>query len=112
MANEIAAKFADYVFPQDFPRIGDAHKFVFRLPFVIEGSDRAGEIEWPWSYSDTQEAIDQKAGVDGLRIRFEQEMDAFRRHVEKELAESGQRLYAVAGTPLLVRGPKPDRTRT
>jgi hypothetical protein len=101
---EITKPFAAYVLTHEFPRTGDARKFEFGLPFRIEGTKDLNYRRWPWSYSGTQEAIDAIDGLDGLKTRREEQMAAFQRWLEKELKVTGDKLYAVQGEELLVRG--------
>ncbi|WP_157995091.1 hypothetical protein [Peristeroidobacter soli] len=48
------------------------------------------------------------ADQDGLAAAREQHLKAFQWHVEKELAQQGERLYEVKGKKMLVRGPLPN----
>jgi hypothetical protein len=101
---QITRPFFAYIAVEELPKIADRRDFIFHLPFEIEGTNRTERAQWPWSYSGTQEAIDQKADVDGLIARSELELKAFRRHLEQELATKGQRLYADGDRPRLIRG--------
>ena len=100
---QIAKPFSAYIAVQELPKTRDHRDFVFHLPFEIEGTNRTERAQWPWSYSDTQEAIDNKAGL-GLIDRSERELKAFRQHLEQELAKNDQRLYADGDRPMLIRG--------
>ena len=62
-------------------------------------------MQWPWSYSGTQEAIDQKTDIDGLISRSERELKAFRRHVDQKLATKGQRRGALRVRGVAIRWP-------
>lgn len=66
---EISKPFVSYVV-QEQMRTDDADVFVFLLPFEVEDINKTGE--WrrgPWKYSDVQKAIDEKGGVDRLKLR-------------------------------------------
>jgi hypothetical protein len=89
---------------QELPKTRDSRDFVYHLPLEIEGTNRTERMQWPWSYSDTQEAIDLKAGIDGLVARSELELKAFRKHIELALERGGQRLYADGDRSMLIRG--------
>ena len=101
---QISKPFSAYIAVEELPKTRDSRDFLFHLPFEIEGTNRTERVLWPWSYSGTQEAIDQKTDIDGLISRSERELKAFRRHVEQELATKGQRLYADGDRPMLIRG--------
>jgi len=101
---QITKPFSAYIAVVELPKIADRRDFIFQLPFEVEGTNRAEKEQWPWSYSGTQEAIDQKADIDGVIARSEQELKAFRRHLEQELVAKGQRLYADGDRPVLIRG--------
>jgi hypothetical protein len=101
---QITRPFFAYIAVEELPKIADRRDFIFHLPFEIEGTNRTERAQWPWSYSGRQEAIDQKAHVDGLIARSERELKAFRRHLERELATNGQRLYADGDRSMLIRG--------
>jgi hypothetical protein len=103
---DISKPFESYVSVEELPRTGDARKFLLRLLFEVEGTLETRELTWPWSYSGTQEAIDQKHGADGLRERRMHEIDMFRRHVEYELGVQKRRLYEVEGRETLMWGKK------
>jgi hypothetical protein len=101
---QITRPFFAYIAVQELPKTRDSRDFLFYLPFEIEGTNRTERTQWPWSYSGAQEAIDEKAGSAGLIARSERELLAFRQHLEQELAEKGQRLYADGDRPMLIRG--------
>ena len=104
MPIQITKPFSAYIAVEELPKTRDRRDFLFHLPFEIEGTNRTERAQWPWSYSGTQETIDQKAGIDGLIARSERELKAFRQHLEHELAKNGQRLYADGDRPMLIRG--------
>ena len=101
---QITRPFFAYIAVEELPKIADRRDFIFHLPFEIEVTNRTERAQWPWSYSATQEAIDQEADVDCLIARSERELKAFRRHLEQELAAKGQRLYADGDRPMLILG--------
>ena len=101
---QITRPFFAYVAVQELPKTRDCRDFLFLLPFEIEGTTRTQRMQWAWSYSGTQEAVDHEAGTDGLIARSERELEAFRQHVEQELRKNGQRLYADGDRPMLIRG--------
>ena len=103
MSLQIAKPFSTYIAVEELPKTRDSRDFLFHLPFEIEGTNSTERAQWPWSYSGTQEAIDEKAGIDGLIARSERELKAFRQHLERELAKNGQRLYADGDRPMLIR---------
>jgi hypothetical protein len=103
---DICKPFESYVSVEELPRTGDARKFVLRVVFEVEDTHDPREMTWPWTYSTTQEAIDQRHGADGLRERRMHEIDMFRRHVEYELGVQRRRLYEVDGRETLVWGKK------
>lgn len=104
MTIQITKPFSAYIAVEELPKIADRRDFIFHLPFEIEGTNRTARAQWPWSYSGTQEAIDQKANIDGLIALSGRELKAFRRHLEQELATKEQWLYADGDRPMLIRG--------
>jgi hypothetical protein len=102
---EISKPFASYLAIEELPKTRDAREFKITLPFEVEGTSRIEQMSHSWSYSGTQEAVDQKAAVDGLSSRRERAIDGFKRAVEIELTRERMRLYAVEGRLLLIRGP-------
>lgn len=96
--------FAAFVAEEELPRTGDARQFVIHLPFEIEDTIKTGSWSWKWKHTGTQEQLDKNAGRDGLAAGREQNMKAFQRHIEKELAQHGERLYEVQGKRMLIRG--------
>lgn len=97
--------FMSRVAEEELPKTGDARKFLLSLVYELEGTNRTERRTLEWRYSGTQEAIDQKNGVDGYRGRHEREVESFRQGIERELNERGERLYAKEGSKILVRGP-------
>lgn len=69
MTIQTAKPFASYVAERELPRAGDARKFEFHFLYQVEGTSEIASYHWPWRYSGTQEAIDEKAGVDGYAGR-------------------------------------------
>jgi hypothetical protein len=63
---QIAKPFPSYIAAEELAKTRDSRDFVFHLPFEIEGTNCTERMQWPWSYSGTQEAIDVKTGIDGL----------------------------------------------
>lgn len=105
MAIEISKPFESYVTHRELPRTGDARRFETRLTYEIEGTGRTESRQLEWTYSGTQEAIDQKAGVDGLKGRRERATAQLRAVLKKELDAARFRLYADGDRPMLIRGP-------
>ena len=101
MTLQISKPFESYVAVDELPRTGDARKFVFNLPYEIEGTNRMGQFSRQWKYSGTQEAIHGAKGLETLR---RSEMQAFELQVIRELRASRERLYAQGDRPILVRG--------
>ena len=104
MTIQITKPFSAYIAVEELPKTRDSRDFLFHLPFEIEGTTRTERMQWPWSYSGTQEAIDRKTDFDGVIARSERELKAFHQHLEQELAAKGQRLYADGDRPMLIRG--------
>jgi len=100
----LAIPFSKYVAEAELPSTDDARRFEFRLLIEPEGTGRVEHLRWLWSYSGTKAAMDDLAGRAGLAHRRRRERDRFRRHVEKELAKTGQRLYPRADHSVLIRG--------
>lgn len=105
MTIQISKPFESYVAEEELPRTGDARKFKMYMPYEIEGTNKTSSWQREWRYSGTQEAIDQKNGVDGLSGRRQREMAMLRTAIEKELRSAGERLHEVEGRNLLIRGP-------
>ena len=103
MTIQISKPFSTYITVEELPKTRDRRDFVFYLPFQVEGTNRQAREQWPWSYSGSQEAIDLKAGIDGLTVRSERELEAFRRYIERELEQGGYRLYTDGERPVLIR---------
>jgi len=103
MTIQTAKPFASYVVEQELAAT-DARKFEMVIPYEIEGTKRTASWRRAWTYSDTQRAIDEKNGVDGLPQRRQQELQTFERGVTQELKQHGQRLYSVEGQTIPVRG--------
>ena len=99
-------EFASFIAEEELPRTGDARKFVIHLPFEIQDTIKTGSWSWEWKYTGTQEQLDKNAAGNGLAAARDQHLQAFRRHIEKELAQQGERLYEVKGKRMLIRGPK------
>jgi len=64
----------------------------------------------PWAtgitYSGTQEAIDQKAAIDGAAGRMQRALDQWERIVRDELATRGGRIYEKPGQKIPIWGKK------
>jgi hypothetical protein len=96
MAIELERPFRDYVTVEELPRTGDARKFVTLFMFQLEGTNRTETRRNEWSYSGTQEAVDQNAGVDGLAPRQQRSIE----QLERAITQEGGRIYASADSKL------------
>jgi hypothetical protein len=104
--------FATYVYEHEYARSGDARRFEFALSYLIEGTQQQVFLRWPWSYSETEQQLDAASGLDGCGARRARELTNFERYVESQLHKHHERLYAVEGQELLVRGRAEGATRT
>jgi hypothetical protein len=93
MAIELKKPFSHYVAVDELPKTGDARKFVVNFPYQIEGTAKTGRRFVEWSYTGTQEAIDQNSGLDGLARRQQRAIEQLERSIAKEVAASGDRIY-------------------
>ena len=94
--------FATYVYEHEYARSGDARRFEFALSYLIEGTQQQVFLRWPWSYAGTEPGAD--AVPDGFSALRQRELTNFERYVESQLHKHRERLYAVDGQELLVRG--------
>ena len=106
MGIKLKMPFSDYVAIQKLPKTGDATKFVTIFAFQMEGTGRTGTRRKEWLYSGTQEAIDKKAGIDGLTPRQQRALESLLRAIEQELKDSGERIYETADRQLPIWGQK------
>jgi hypothetical protein len=104
MTIEIAKAFSSYFTERELPETASGRSFEFILPYQVEGSGKTREFRWTWPYSDAHAAEDQRRGIDGLDKRRNRAVGLFREHLEKELAQNGQRLYSETGQSMLILG--------
>ncbi len=102
MAIELKKPFSHYVAIEELPKTGDARKFVTVFVYQVEGTNRTETRKIEWSYSGTQEAIDQKAGVDGLTGRRQRSIE----QLEQVVAREGGRVYETDGSKIPIWGTK------
>jgi hypothetical protein len=104
MSITLAKAFAAYVVERELPRTADARIFELIFLFRVEGTLHTGARRYEWRYFGTQEAIDQRAGKDGLSERHRQAVEAFERSILRELQSRGQRLYSQEGETMPILG--------
>ena len=104
MSITLAKPFAAYVVEQELPRTADARVFELIFLFRLEGTLHTGARRYEWRYFGTQEANDEKAGMDGLTERHRQAVDAFERSILRELQSRGRRLYSQEGETMPILG--------
>ena len=98
MGIQLKKPFSTYVAFEELPRTGDARKFLAIFPFQVEGTNQMQDRRVAMSYSGTQEAIDQKNGVDGLMLRKKQTIEQLERIVSDEMKANRGRLFESADT--------------
>ena len=96
--------FATYVYEHEYAQRGDARRFEFAFSYLIEGTQQQVFLRWPWSYAHTEPGAGGAAGSDGFGALRQRELTNFERYVESQLHKHRERLYAVEGQELLVRG--------
>jgi hypothetical protein len=96
--------FAAYVYEHEYASSGAARRFEFAFSYLIEGTERQLFLRWPWSYAASEPPAEAAAGLDGYGARRAHEITNFERYVEGQLHKHRERLYAVDGQELLVRG--------
>lgn len=106
MGIELKKPFSSYIAFEELPRTGDARKFVAIFPFQVEGTNQMQDRRMEMRYSGTQEAIDEKKGVDGLTPRKKQIIEQLERVVADEIKANGDRLYESGDTRFPIWGKK------
>jgi hypothetical protein len=106
MGMALEKPFAEYVAVEPMSVTGDAQKFQALFPYAVEGTNKVETRRYEWSYSGTQAAVDENAGVDGLALRRKRALELFQRSIEVELGEKGDRIYEVATQKLPIWGKK------
>jgi hypothetical protein len=66
--------------------------------FQHEGTQKIASRRIEWTYSGTQEAVDQKAQVDGAALRQQREIWRLEKSIDTELKSTGARIYSTQET--------------
>lgn len=85
---------ADYFAFAELDRRGEARRFTLTLPYLA--GDGLGRLQWWWRVSLAEESL---IGDEGLQARRLREIERFRRHVERWLTNTGQRLHGAGPIP-------------
>jgi hypothetical protein len=85
---ELPRPLEDYFALAETERRGDMRRFTITLPYLA--GTALGRLQWWWRVSAAEENV---IGEAGLATRRARESERFRRHIERWLANTDQRLY-------------------
>lgn len=85
---ELPRALEDYFAFAETDRTRDGRRFSITLPY-LDGT-KLDRLQWWWQVTAAQEQIVGSAGIEALR---QQSIERFRAHIERWLANTGQRLY-------------------
>jgi hypothetical protein len=91
---------ADYFAFAELDRRGEARRFTLTLPYLA--GEQLGRLQWWWRVSLAEENV---IGEEGMQARRLREIERFRRHIERWLTNTGQRLHGEGPIPRIAALP-------
>lgn len=95
---ELPRALEDYFAFAEVERRADARRFCITLSYF--DPPRLDRLQWWWGIGATEEAL---LGEAGLSARRQREIERFKRHIERWLTNTGQRLEGDGPIPRIVR---------
>lgn len=95
---ELPRALEDYFAFAEVERRGAARRFCITLTYL--DPPRLDRLQWWWGIGATEEAL---LGEAGLTARRQREIERFKRHIERWLTNTGQRLEGDGPIPQILR---------
>jgi hypothetical protein len=97
---ELTRPLEQYFAFAELERHGRTRRFTITLPYL--GNRQLDRLQWWWRVSLAEESL---IGEEGMAARRAREIERFRRHIERWLANTGQRLCGDGPIPELTAAP-------
>ncbi len=85
---ELPRPLEEYFAFAELERQGKTRRFTITMPYLA--NQQLGRLQWWWRVSDAEETL---LGDAGMAARRAHEIERFRRHIERWLANTSQRLH-------------------